>query len=212
MVRPTLMRTPLLALICCIAALAAIALFVLNGARNAQFAAEFMAAADDPYLLDLDGKYIDLANWNTGRIVVAIFTRSDCPISNRYAPDIRQLYENFHPLGVEFYLIYVDPQEQPDAIRSHLAEYEYPCPALRDPEHTLVAATGATVTPEAVVFNAKRSITYRGRIDDLYADFGKVRSAPTQHDLADALEATLAGRKIAEPVTKAVGCNIEDLK
>ena len=68
------------------------------------------------------------------------------------------------------------------------------------------------MTPEAVVFDADRKIAYRGRIDDLNADLGNARSAATKHDLADAIEATLAGQPVAEPVTKAVGCYIEDLK
>jgi peroxiredoxin len=163
-------------------------------------------------LVDLDGESLDLWSEAAGQATVVVFTRTDCPISNRYAPEIRRLYDEFHPRGVEFYLIYVDPREQPEAIRKHLAEYDYPCPGLRDPDHTLVAATGASVTPEAVVFDAKHQIVYRGRISDLYAEFGQSRAEPTTHELADALEATLAGVPVAEPVTKAVGCYIADLE
>jgi hypothetical protein len=93
---------------------------------------------------------------------------------------------------VEFYLIYVDPKEEPEAIRTHLKQYEYPCPALRDPGHKLVAETGATVTPEAVVFDSNHKVAYRGRIDDRNADFGKSSSVAVKHDLADAIEATLS--------------------
>jgi hypothetical protein len=162
-------------------------------------------------LLDLDGRPHDLWSAGANRVTVAVFTRTDCPISNRYAPDVCQLYETFHPRGVEFYLIYVDPREEADAIRAHLAEYEYPCPGLRDPKHTLVAATGVKVTPEAVVFDREHKQVYRGRIDDLFVDFGKSRSEASTHELEDALEATLAGKPVAEPVTQAVGCYIDDL-
>lgn len=162
-------------------------------------------------LPDLDAKPHDLFDGNP-QVVAAVFTRTDCPISNRYAPDIGELYERFHSRGVEFYLIYVDPREPADAIRAHLKEFAYPCPALRDPEHTLVAATGATVTPEAVVFDAERRMIYRGRIDDRYAEVGRPRSVATTHELADAIEAALDARPVAEPVVKAVGCNIADLK
>lgn len=163
-------------------------------------------------LVDLAGQPRKL--WQTGQDgpVVVIFTRSDCPISNRYAPEVRRLYESFHPRGVEFYLIFVDPRETADAIQAHLKEYEYPCPAVRDPMHRCAARTGATVTPEAVVFNTERHVSYRGRIDDLFVDFGKSRPAATTHDLEDAIVATLEGRRVAEPVTKAVGCYIADLK
>jgi hypothetical protein len=161
-------------------------------------------------LLGVDGEPVDLWSSGDAKLNVVVFTRTDCPISNRYAPDIRALYETYHPRGVELHLIYVDPKETAESIRAHLKEYEYPCPALRDPEHTLAAATGATVTPEAVVFDAERKITYRGRIDDRNAALGNSGAAAGKHDLADAIEATLAGQRVAEPVTKAVGCYIGD--
>jgi thiol-disulfide isomerase/thioredoxin len=162
-------------------------------------------------LLDLDGQPFDL--WQkSGAVTVVLFARSDCPISNRYAPEIRRLCEEYQPRGVAFYLVYVDPREQPDAIRRHLQEYGYPCQGLRDPKHTLVAHCGATITPEAVVFNQTRDMIYRGRVNDLYVDFGQARTGPTNHDLEDAIESTLLGRSVANPRTKAIGCLIKDLK
>jgi hypothetical protein len=68
------------------------------------------------------------------------------------------------------------------------------------------------VTPESVVFNARREIVYRGRIDDLYVDFGKSRPEPTTHELADAVEAVANGQPVRVGSTKAVGCYISDLK
>ena len=55
-------------------------------------------------------------------------------------------------------------------------------------------------------------MNYRVRISNLYADLGKARSTATKNDLRDAINATLEGQPIAEPVTKAVGCYIGDLK
>lgn len=163
-------------------------------------------------LLDLEGRSIDFRELSSGGIAVAIFARSDCPISNRHAPDVREIYERFHARGVKFFLIYVDPSENPKAIREHLAEYGYPCQALRDPEHRLVAHVGATVTPEAAVFNGSRRAVYRGRINDRFADLGEARTVVTTHDLSNALEAVLGGERVAVPVTNAVGCLIVDLR
>ena len=164
------------------------------------------------HLLDLDGRPFDLRQSSKGPVHVAVFVRSDCPISNRLAPVVRKLCQDFQSQGVDFYLIYVDPHEKPDAIRAHLREYEYPCPGLRDPEHTFVAQTKATVTPEAVVFDGNWSIAYRGRINDQFEDFGKMREMATKNDLQEAIAATLAGKPVEEPVTKAIGCYIDDLK
>jgi AhpC/TSA family len=163
-------------------------------------------------LLDLDGKSIDLRTASAGLIRVAVFTRSDCPVSNQAAPEIRSLYNDFHPQGVDFYLVYVDPNQRPDEIREHLRQYEYPCDAVRDPAHSLVAQTGATVTPEAVIFDKDWRIAYRGRINDKYEEVGKPRSSTNRHDLRDAIESTLAGKPVAEPIVTAVGCYIRDLK
>jgi hypothetical protein len=181
-------------------------------ASSASSTGTIVPALGERWLFDVNDRPFDLWEEAGANATVVIFTRTDCPISNRYAPEARQLYEKFHPEGVRFFLVYVDPKETSDSIRAHLAEYDYPCPGLRDPRHRLVNETGATVTPEAVVFDARQKITYRGRIDNLYVDFGKSRDAATTHDLAEALTATLAGEPVAEPETEAVGCYIGDVK
>lgn len=146
------------------------------------------------------------------KATVLVFTRSDCPISNRYAPTVRSLYDKYHPQGVNFYLVYIDPREDAASIRNHLGEYQYPCKGVRDPLHSIVKLTQATVTPEAVVFDSRRKMAYRGRIDNLYESFGVSRAEPTTHDLTAALDSILAGQAVAQPVTKAVGCYIGDLE
>jgi cytochrome oxidase Cu insertion factor (SCO1/SenC/PrrC family) len=163
-------------------------------------------------LVDLTGDAFDLWQTGGGRLTVVLFTRTDCPISNRYAPEIRRLHEMYSPRGVEFYLIYVDPDEQPAAIRQHLKDYQYPCQALRDPNHTLVEYCHATVTPEAVVFDKDRAIVYRGRVCDQYVELGNARAGVVVHDLENAIEATVQGRSVAKAQTPAVGCRIADLK
>jgi hypothetical protein len=168
--------------------------------------------ADSLRLLDLAGEPFDLRRSSEGRAHVVIFTRSDCSISNGFAPEVREMCQTLHPQGVDFYLIYVDPNQKPDAIRQHLKQYDYPCPALRDPQHTLVAQTGATVTPEAVVFDNEWRIIYRGRICDQIAEAGESQTSSAKHDLRNAIEATLAGKPIAKSVTRAIGCYISQLK
>lgn len=162
--------------------------------------------------IDLDGHPLDIFRSGVAPATVLLFVRTDCPISNRFAPEINRLYSLYHRQGAEFFLVYVDPDEQPAAIREHLRTYGYPCPAVRDPSHALVELSGATITPEAAVFDRRRALTYRGRINDLYADLGKARPAATTHDLADAIQATLGGTPVAIARTRAVGCTIADLK
>src|SRR5262245_49776530 len=183
-----------------------------QGESTVTTASQLPSAAAMADVFDLDGNSFDPLGQGSAKVEVLVFTRTDCPISNRFAPEIGRLYQTFNPRGVDFYLVYVDPHEEPQAIRRHLAEYRYPCPALRDPGHILVALCQATTTPEAVVFNQDHQITYQGRISDLYVDLGSSRPQPTTNDLADAIEATLIGQPVANPRTKPVGCLIADLK
>jgi AhpC/TSA family len=159
----------------------------------------------------LDGVLIDPFQAPSGtRAVVLTFVSVDCPISNRYAPELRRLYDRFASQGVLFRLIYPNPAESPDAIRRHLEEYGYRGQALRDPRHALVKIANVTVTPEAAVYAMSGTLVYRGRIDDRYVNPGLQRPQPTRRDLKDALSAVLAGKPVLQARAPAVGCFISD--
>jgi hypothetical protein len=147
------------------------------------------------------------------RAIVFLFTSTDCPVSNRYAPEVRRLATKFAPRGVMFRLVYPDPADTRSAIVDHMTAFEYAgaLQALRDPKHALVKFTGVTVTPEAAVYAGGR-IVYHGRIDDRYVDLGLERPSATVHDLDEALASVLAGGTVKHPVTQGVGCYIADFK
>ena len=160
---------------------------------------------------DLAGKPIDLFKLSAGRVLVLVFVRTDCPISNRYAPAIQDLGKQFHGQA-DFWLVYPDAGESSSRIRTHLADYHYKISALRDVHHALVKRAHATITPETAVFDPSGKLIYHGRIDNWYEDFGHARQTPTTHELQDAIRNALAGRSVALDHADAVGCYIADLK
>lgn len=145
-------------------------------------------------------------------MTVLIFISADCPVSNRYAPEITRLHEEFGGKGVRFRLVYPNPLDDDAVIARHIAEYGLPPVGERDPGHTLVKMAGATITPEAVVLDAGRRVLYRGRIDDRFVELGRERPAATRRDLRNALRTALAGRRVTPGETQAVGCFIADMK
>jgi len=149
---------------------------------------------------------------NALALTVLIFVSIDCPVSNRYAPDIKRLYDEFSARGIHFQLVYPNPLDSNQAIDIHLREYGYPPIAARDREHALVKAAGATITPEAAVFDSRGRLVYLGRIDDRFVELGRERPVATQHDLRNALAAMLAGKPVSPSRTQAVGCFIADMK
>ena len=166
----------------------------------------------DLEVFDLDNRRVNPFDAPEGRAIVFLFTRTDCPIANRYAPELERLYREYAPQRIAFRLVYVDPREPVEAIRRHLREYRLELPALRDSHHAIVDLAGARVTPEAAVFLPGRRLVYRGRIDDRYVDIDKMRPAPTRKDLRDVLMAIVAGRVVPPQTTDAVGCLIADLR
>ena len=160
---------------------------------------------------DLDGKPVDPFAHSSGRVVVLLFVRTDCPISNRYAPLLQKLSEKFNRRA-DFWLVYPDREQTGSEIRAHLEDFHYSLPALRDTRHALVKRSQATKTPEAAVFDSSGRLFYHGRIDNWYEDVGRSRSAATTHELDDAVSAALNGKAITPDHANAVGCYISDLR
>ncbi len=160
---------------------------------------------------DLAGNPFDPLKAAGGKIVVLAFVRTDCPVSNRYAPTIQKLSAE-HAGKAAFWLVYPSRSEDAQAIRKHEREYGYKIPALRDPQHVLVKESLVEITPEVAVFDAYRRLVYHGRIDNLYEEIGRARRVATTHELEDAISAALSGKIPAVDATHGVGCYISDLE
>jgi hypothetical protein len=184
--------------------LAAVALLAALGASPRGAAAPVQLEA-------LDGRLVDPFHMSAGAsFAVFVFVSVECPISNRYAPEIGRLHDAFAASGVSLYLVYPNPAESTAAIRDHLKAYNYPVDGLRDPHHLLVKQAGISITPEAAVYARDGRLIYRGRIDDRYVSLGVERPAATRRDLFEALTDSLAGHPVRESRTAAVGCYVSD--
>lgn len=141
---------------------------------------------------------------------VLVFSTTDCPIANRYAPEVQRLAGRFAG-PVRFKLVYPVPADSDAMVREHVSKFGYAIEWQRDPGLALVKRTGVTVTPEVAVLDGAGRLLYRGRIDDRYLEFGKDRPQPTVHDLERALEAITEGKPVPVARTRAIGCFISDL-
>jgi thiol-disulfide isomerase/thioredoxin len=177
--------------------IAGAALLVLPFARAAQKTA-----------LHVDGSRADPFQEATGKPIVLVFVRTDCPISNRYAPLIQRISAQYAGKA-GFWLIYLGKTASAEKIRLHENEYGYRLAALRDPQHALVTQAQVQVTPEAAVFDVHHRLIYHGRIDNWYEDLAHARPAATTHELDDAIQAALNG-KVPPTSVPGVGCYIAD--
>lgn len=85
------------------------------------------------------------------------------------------------------------------------AEGGMPYAYLHDASQDVAHAYGAKRTPEFFLFNADHLLVYQGRMDDSPRNPNDVSS----HDLAEAIEAMLAGQTPAVDYTESIGCSVK---
>ena len=157
-------------------------------------------------LKDSSGKLVEPLAKHGQKATVLFFLTTECPIGNLYSPEINRIVEKYKKQGVTSYAVYA--HETLAEIKQHQREYKLTLKALLDPEVKLAKLTGATVMPEACILGQGGEILYRGRIDDRAVKFGTVRLKPRVRDLRLALDAVLAGKPVAQKITKPIGCYI----
>jgi peroxiredoxin len=162
-------------------------------------------------LADHRGKKYALEDFADKDVIVVAFLGNECPLCKQYGPRLEQLAQEFADRGVAFLGINSNQQDAP----SEMAAYGRTCsitfPLLKDPGNVVADMFAAERVPEVFVLDKSRKICYRGRIDDQYGlttGSGYARPKVRNRDLASAIEDTLAGKKISQPMTEASGCLI----
>ena len=156
-------------------------------------------------LNNYDGKAIDLKSvLKENKYTVIMFISTECPVSNGYNERMVSLNEKYSKKGISFLGVNANKEEDVKMIAAHCKEHGFTFPVLKDVGNKIADMYAAQVTPETFVVDAKGKLVYHGRIDDS-RKLDKVKS----HDLADALDALLAGKAISNPTAKAFGCTIK---
>src|SRR5262245_48293232 len=142
---------------------------------------------------------------------VVIFVGTECPLANLYVPTLVAMHKEYSERGVQFIAINSNEQDRFVEVSAHAQERDIPFPVLKDFDHAVANAFGATRTPEAFLLDENRLIRYHGRIDDQYG-IGYHRDAPTANELKDAIAELLDGKAISKPQTELAGCIIARAK
>lgn len=148
----------------------------------------------------LDGRELRPAEQTT--VIACISTT--CPIGKRYLPTLAALEKEYAAKGVAFIFL-ATTKTDPDA---DLLAAGLTGPIVRDPSGTAMKALGVLSKTDAFLLDARRTLQYRGAVDDQYG-LGFSLPAPRTRLLAAALDATLAGRAPDIAATEAPGCIID---
>lgn len=176
--------------------------------------------APDFSLPGIDGKTWTLADFKEGNVLVVFFTSNHCPTSHGAADRIKSFLDDYRSKGMAFVAInpnhpeglsidelgYSKYNDGFEDMKLYAAEEGFDFPYLYDGETQNVArAYGCLTTPHVFVFDAERKLRYKGRFDD--SRFGGDDSTVKSPDTRNAVEALLAGKPVAVPETKPMGCS-----
>jgi peroxiredoxin len=166
--------------------------------------------APDFSLPGIDGKTYSPASFKDAKLLVVVFSCNHCPFV--VGSEDRQIafYNDYAPKGVAMIAINSNetdnhPTDSFEHMKTHAAEKYFPWPYVRDDDQSVALTYGALRTPHYYVFDAERKLRYTGRMDDNPRTPGK----ETTHELRDAVDALLAGKKPPVELTNPIGCNVK---
>jgi peroxiredoxin len=157
-----------------------------------------------------DGKMVSIADAKGPKGTLVVFTCNNCPFAKAWEERIVDLGNSYSKKGVGVVLVNAnDPSiadhDSFDLIQARAKERGMQFPYAVDDGSSVARAFGASVTPEAFLFDKAGKLVYHGTIDDNHQQPDKV----TKHYLKDALDAVLTNKAPPTAETKSMGCGIK---
>ena len=144
------------------------------------------------------------------KAAVLIFLATECPVVDDYVDRITKLINDFKEKEIQFVGIHSNKHETVEAIKKYSEKHGFTnvnLPILLDPENKIADYFQARRTPEVFLIDGKKTLRYRGGIDDS-------RKNPEEHYLQNVLNLVLDDKPIPEKQrkTRAIGCTIKRVR
>jgi hypothetical protein len=168
------------------------------------------AATTTTKMKNVDGKMLSIADVAGKSGTLVIFTCNHCPFARGWERRIAELGNGYAKKGIGVILINANdparyPEDGPAETQARAKSLGLEVPYVIDDTSNVARAFGASVTPEAFLFDKAGKLAYHGTIDDNHKDADKVG----KRYLKDALDAVVAGKPPAVPESKGLGCGIK---
>jgi peroxiredoxin len=163
------------------------------------------------HLPDTSGRLVAMEDFAGRPALLVMFLGNHCPYVKHVADELVRLAAEYQARGVAVVAISSnDAVQYPDDGPARMAEVAAAMgatfPYLYDETQDVAKAYHAACTPDFFLFDADRSLVYRGQLDGARPG----NDIPVSgHDLRAALDAVLAGAPLPEPQLPSLGCNVK---
>ena len=158
----------------------------------------------------VSGKTVALDAFAGKPALLVMFICRHCPYVQHIKQELAKLGRDYGGragiVGISSNDAATHPDDAPTRLKAMAAEEGFTFPLLYDESQAAAKAYTAACTPDFFLFDANRKLVYRGQLDDSRPGNGK---PVTGRDLRAALDAALAGKKVAADQQPSIGCNIK---
>jgi len=158
----------------------------------------------------LNGGLRSISDYDEADVLVVAFICNHCPYVKHLEDALLEVAAEYQERGVQFIGICSnDAETHPDDSFERMAdrarEKEYPFPYLHDESQDVAREYGAVCTPDFFVYDADRTLAYRGRFDETRPKKGTAHGG----DLRQALDELLEQGTVEMEQHPSMGCNIK---
>lgn len=162
----------------------------------------------DLELKQLDGQTVRLKDQVGNNGIVIAMTNTTCPICKRYGPTLAKLETTLAKQGLTVLFVNPTANEKPERMAEFVQTHQLAGPYVHDKEGRFAKQLAASSTAEVFFLDSRRTIVYRGAVDDQYG-LGYSLDAPKRNYLLEAIAAHRVGRDVDRAATTAPGCELD---
>ena len=158
----------------------------------------------------VSGKAVSLASFQGNKALLVMFICHHCPFVKHIKSELIQIGRDY--AGKEVGIVAVssnDPSvsadDSPEGLQRMATEWGFTFPVCYDETQAVAKSYAAACTPDFYLFDQDRKLRYTGRMDDNPRNPGQEKT----HELRDAMDALLAGKKPPVEMTNPIGCNVK---
>jgi len=167
--------------------------------------------APDFRLPDTGGTMVSPGDFKSAAALLIVFMCNHCPYVKHIRAGLAQLARDYQPRGLGVVGISSNdvanyPQDSPAKMAEEAKAAGYIFPYLYDETQAVAKAYHAACTPDIYLFDKDQRLVYRGQFDESRPG----NNVPvTGKDLRGAIDAVLAGKRVAADQKPSIGCNIK---
>ncbi|HZN75677.1 MAG TPA: thioredoxin family protein [Micromonosporaceae bacterium] len=165
--------------------------------------------APDFALPALTGQKVRLDDFAAAPALLVAFVCNHCPYVKHVESQLGKLlaeYPDLAVVGVCANDADAYPEDRPEQLRAQAERAGWTFPYLVDDSQEVARAYSAACTPDFFLYDASRTLAYRGAFDESTPGNGKPL---TGEFLRGAIDHVLAGEAVPEPHIPSIGCSIK---